>query len=611
VIIEIEMKRTILYTVFLLLPVILRSQDISVQAEYPSVVQAGQQFNVTWTINEKGGEFSEPSFEGFYKLMGPQESTSSNISVINGKMSQQTSSSYTYFLQAVNAGKFEIPAASYKYKGKIYNSEPVKIEVVSANSQGQQNAAAGGKQTQSNANVGSGGGNIFLDMSVSRKDVYIGEGIAAGLKIYTRENLGGINEIKYPDFSNFLKADIETPQPTSLRQEYVNGTQYGTALIQQFLLYPQVTGEITIDPVQVTVLVQQKSGQSDPFFGDFFTSYENVPRVVVSKPVKINVKPLPGEKPADFSGIVGKLSLRASLTHDSVKVNDAVNFRIAISGNGNLKLAGAPLLKLSPDVEVYDPKITDDIKNTINGTSGQKTFDYLLIPRHYGDFTIPPVTYSFFNTSTGKYEKLATQEFHFHARKGTEQSSTGIAVYGGVSKEDVKYLGQDIRFIKNNPGNLSKSANILLSKRSYYSFFIIAFAIFITFLFVRREHIRRNSDLTAVKNRKAGKIAVQRLRNASACLKRNEIDKFHEEILKAIWGYLSDKLSIPVSDLTRNNAVDALKAKGIDDEKINVLTDILDKCEYARYAPASDESQANVIYNGASMFISGVENSIG
>ncbi len=605
------MKRTIINTIFLLLSVILRSQDISVQAEYPSVVETGQQFNLTWTINEKGGEFSAPSFEGFNKLMGPQESTGSNIQVINGRMSQQSSSSYTYFLQAVNAGKFEIAPASYKYKGKIYYSEPIKIEVVSSNSQGQQNAPAGGNQAQGNTNVGSAGGNIFLDLSVSRKDVYIGEGIAAGLKIYTRENLGGINEIKYPDFSKFLKADIETPQLTSLRQETINGTAYGTGMLQQFLLYPQVIGEITIDPVQITVLVQQKSGQSDPFFGDFFTSYENVPRAVASKPVRINVKPLPGEKPGDFSGIVGKLNLKASLTKDSVNVNDAINFRITISGSGNLKLAEAPVLKLSPDVEVYDPKITDDIKNTINGTSGQKSFDYLLIPRHYGDFTLPSVTYSFFNTSTGKYERLASEEFHFHASKGTEPGTPGIAVYGGVSKEDVKYLGKDIRFIRNNLGDLSKSANILLSKRSYYSLFILAFAIFITFLFVRREHIRRNSDLTAVRNRKAGKIAVQRLRNASDCLKRNEMDKFHEEILKSIWGYLSDKLNIPVSDLTRNNAIDALKAKGIDDEKINVLTDILDKCEYARYAPASDESQANVIYNGASMFISGVENSIG
>jgi hypothetical protein len=605
------MRRTIINIIFLILPVILRSQDITIQAEYPSVVEAGQQFSVTWTVNGKGGEFSAPSFEGFYKLMGPQESSSSSIQVINGRMSQQASSSFTYFLQAVNAGKFEIAPASFTFKGKTYNSDPLKIEVVSSNSQGQQNVQTGGNQTQNNINIENAGGNIFLDLSVNKREVYLGEGISAGLKIYTKTNITGINELKYPDFTNFLKADIETPQPTSLKQENVNGTVYGTAVIQQFLLYPQVTGEMTIDPVQVTVLIQQKSSQSDPFFGDFFTSYENVPKAVASKPVRINVKPLPGTKPEDFSGIVGKLSLKATLNKDSVTVNDAVNFRITISGNGNLKLAEAPVLKLSSDVEVYDPKITDDIKNTLNGTTGQKTFDYLLIPRHYGDFTIPSITYSFFNTSTGKYERLSSGEFRFHARKGSEQATPGISVYGGIAKEDVKYLGKDIRFISNNPGNLSKSADVLLAKRSFYSLFILSLIIFLTVLFVRREHIRRNADISAVKNRKARKIAIKRLRIASACLKRNEMDRFHEEILKALWGYLSDKLNIPVSDLTRINAISLLKEKGIEDENIKLLTDILDNCEYARYAPASDGGQANVIYNGASRFISDVENSIG
>jgi hypothetical protein len=606
------MKRTIINIFFLILPVILKSQDISVQAEYPSVVEAGQQFSVTWTVNEGGGEFAAPAFDGFYKLMGPETSYSSSTQIINGKISHQTSYSYVYYLQAVNAGKFEIAPASFTLKGKTYYSDPMKIEVVSSNNQPtQQNIQAVGNPPKTNPNVDNAGSGISLDLSVNKKEVYLGEGIVAGIKIYTRTNIAGINEIKYPAFTNFMKSDIETPQLTSLKQENINGTVYGTGMIQQFLLYPQVTGEITIDPVQITVLVQQKSGQPDSFFGDFFTSYENVPRAVASKPVRINVKPLPGVKPEDFSGVVGKLNLKATLNKDSVNVNDAVNFRITVSGNGNLKLAGAPVLKLSSDVEVYDPKVTDDIKNTINGTSGQKTFEYLLIPRHYGDFTIPSISYSFFNTSTGKFEKLASGEFHFHARKGTEQGNPGISVYGGVSKEDVKYLGKDIRFIRNNPGNLSKSADILLVKRSYYSLFILALLIFLSFLFVRREHIRRNADVAAVKNRKAGKIANKRLKNASACLKRNEIDRFHEEILKALWGYLSDKLNIPVSDLTRNNAISSLKEKGIDDDKIKVLTDILDRCEYARYSPSADVTSASDIYNGASEFISDVENSIG
>ncbi len=605
------MKRLILYILFFILPLSIWSQDITVQAEYPPVVQAGQQFSVSWTVNDDGGQFSAPSFEGFYKLAGPQTSYSSSTQIINGKISHQTSNSFVYYLQAVNAGKFTISPASYTLKNKTYSSEPMNIEVTGAGATASQNNQPSQNAVHNNTHVENAGGDLFLDLYLNRKDIYIGEGIVATIKIYTRKNLAGINEIKYPPFTNFLKNDIETPQLTALRQESINGVIYGTGVLQQFILYPQVSGEITIDPVQVTVLIQQKSGRSDPFFGDFFSNYENVPEAIVSKAVKVNVKPLPGQQPADFSGVVGKLTLKSSLNKDSVRVNDAVNLKIMISGNGNLKLAEAPKLKLSPDVEVYDPKITEDIKNSVNGASGQKTFEYLLIPRHYGDFTVPSVSYSYFNPASDKYERLTTGEFHIHARKGPEQGTSGVTVYGGVSREDVKYVGKDIRFIRNTAGRLSKSSELLLSKRSYYSGFAMALLAFLVVLFVRREHIRRNADIITVRNRIAGKIAAQRLREASACMKQNEIDRFHEEILRALWGYLSDKLNIPVSDLTRNNAFAALKEKGIEDEKINNLADILDKCEYARFAPASSENQAGMIYEGASQFIKTVENSIG
>jgi hypothetical protein len=603
------MKKALLYQVFLLLSFIAAGQDVTVKAEYPAVVTAGQQFSVMWTVNSGGGEFSAPSFTGFNKLMGPQTSYSSSTQIINGKMSHQTSYSYVYYLQAVKEGKYVISPATFTLKNKTFVSDSMYIEIVGNSSQ-KQSTPGSSKSTANDSHVESSGGDIFINLSLSRKEVYLGEHIVASVKIYTRVNLSGINEIKFPSFNGFLKSDIVTPPLTSLQQESVNGTIYGTGVVQQFLLYPQITGDISIDPVQISVLIQQKSGQTDPFFGDFFSSYQTIPRTVASQTVKVNVKPLPGIKPDDFSGVVGKLDLKAVLNKDSVNVNDAVNFKIIISGNGNLKIAAAPLMKLSPDIEIYEPKISDDIKNGINGTSGQKSFEYLLIPRHYGDFTIPAITYSYFNTSKGRYEKLTTEEFHFHARKGSEQN-TGVTVYGSVSKEDVKYLGKDIRFIKTNAGKFTKPANIILSKRSFYSAYAFALFVFLVILFLRREHIRRNSDLSIVRNRKAGKVAVKRLRTASACLKNEQIDKFHEEILKAIWGYLSDKLNIPVSDLTRNNAIISLKERGIDENRINNLTGILDACEYARFAPSASGTEAATIYEGASQFIKSVENSIG
>jgi hypothetical protein len=359
------------------------------------------------------------------------------------------------------------------------------------------------------------------------------------------------------------------------------------------------------------VLIRQKTGQSDPFFGDFFSTYTTVPKAVLSKPVRIKVNPLPGTKPDDFSGIAGKITLNSSLNKDTVNVNDAVNLKIVIAGIGNLKMAGAPEMNLPADLEVYDPKVTDDLKNSMNGTTGQKTFEYLLIPRHYGDFTIPPVTYSFFNVGSKQYERIKTPELHFHARKGTDQNTTGITVYGGVSKEDVKYLGKDIRFISSKQGSLRKTGNLFASNRSFYSAYAFALIVFLVILFIRREHIRRNSDISAVRNRKAGKVAGKRLREAEKCLKENQSDKFYEEILKALWGYLSDKLNIPVSELNLSNAVNTLTEKGIAEEEVSNLASVIDKCEFARFAPSSSAEEAGKIYNEAARFIRLFENSIG
>lgn len=603
------MKKAILHQVILLISLSVAGQDISVRVEYPAVVNEGQQFSVMWTVNAGGGEFAAPSFNGFNKLIGPQTSYSSSTQIINGKVSNSTSYSYIYYLQTTKEGKYVIPPAVFTLKNKTYVSDSMHIEVLGSTAQ-KQNIQAGVNPKGIESDLESSGNDIFVSLSLDRKDVYLGEHIIATVKLFTRVNIAGTNEIKFPSFNGFLKSDIETPPLTSLKQENINGRIYGTGVVQQFLLYPQITGEISIDPVQISVLIQQKSGQSDPFFGDFFSTYQTIPRAIASKTVLVKVKPLPGIQPTDYSGVVGKLSLSAVLDKDSVNVNDAINFKINISGSGNLKIAATPILKLSTDIEVYDPKVSDNIKNGVNGATGQKTFEYLLIPRHYGDYVIPAITYSYFNTSTGKYEKLTTRDFRFHAKKGSEQT-TGITVYGGVSKEDVKYLGKDIRFIKSKPGKLNNSANVILSKRSFYSAFAFPLLAFLVILFLRREHIRRNSDLTLVRNRKAGKVAARRLRSASECLKNEELDNFYDEILRALWGYISDKLNIPVSDLTRNNAVTSLSERGIDEERINNLNSILDVCEFARFAPSGSETEAESIYEGASQFIKSVENSIG
>jgi BatD DUF11 like domain len=585
-------------------------QDISITADYPETVNVGQQFTITWKVNTGDGQFNAPAFTGFYKLVGPQTSYSSSTQIINGKITSESSYSYTYYIQALKEGKYVLGPAKLTLRNKTFISDSLRIEVVGAAAARPTNPAQGGENEVENEELQGNANSIFLRLNLSRKDVYIGEPILATVKIYTRVDLSGINEIKYPDFQGFLKLDLETPPLNSLKRENINGTIYGTGVVQQFLLYPQITGDISIDPVQLTVLVQQKSGQSDPFFGDFFSSVTTIPKAVISQPVKIKVNQLPGIQPDDYSGIVGKAELSASLSKDTVNVNDAVSLRLVIRGNGNLKLAATPVIKMPADVEVYDPKITEDLKNGVNGTTGQKIFEYLLIPRHFGEYKIPRVSFSYFNINSGKYERVSTPELHFYAKKGNEQNA-GITVYGGISKENVQYLGKDIRFIQTTPGVLKKAGNLISSKNIFYSLYLLALILFLTVLFIRREHIRRNSDLTSVRNRKAAKVAGKRLNAASLCLTEGATDRFYEEITRAIWGYISDKLNIPVSDLTRENAVSSLLGNGIGEEEITNLNTILDKCEFVRFAPSSSETEASRIYDDASRFIRNVENTIG
>ncbi|MGD0581635.1 MAG: BatD family protein [Bacteroidales bacterium] len=602
------MKNWLKYILLSFIPLTAPAQEITLTAEYPAVVTAGEQFPINFTVNAAGGEFTVPQFNNFNRIMGPQTSYSSNTQIINGRISQQTSYTYSYYLQADKKGKYVIGPASVRIKNKEYYSDSIRIEVVGEANTG--NVSRPNEQvTKGNTGQQPSGSDLFIQLLPSRSEVYQGEYVVATLKLYSRVDLSGLNEIKFPDFNGFLRENLETPPLTSLQRENLNGVMYGTGVIQQFLLFPQVPGNLTIGPVEISALIQQKVGNSDPFFGDFFSSFQNVPRAIVSKPVKITVKPLPANKPDDFSGIVGKIDLIASLSRDTANVNDALNFKITINGTGNLRLAGKPSFKLSPDVEVYEPKITDNIRNASNGTSGQKTFEYVLIPRHYGNFTIPPITYTYFNPESGKYEAVFTKEFNFYARKIADQGGA-VTVYGGVSKEDVKYLGKDIRFIDSSPGRLAIPDNLFISKRSFLTFYGLALLIFIAILIIRREHIRRNSDISSVKNRKAAKVAGKRLSEASKCLKSGMTDRFHEEILKALWGYLSDKLTIPVSELTRTTAVDALRRNGINEEQIEHLSSLLDKCEYARFAPSSSAAEATGIYDGAMQFIRFVENSI-
>lgn len=602
------MKRRFVYLILLFFVLPLSGQEVQFSIEYPGVVTVGDQFRITWIVNSDAGEFIPPSFNGLYKIMGPQTSFSQSTQIINGKITRESSYSYTYYLQATSEGKFTIAPAAYKIKNNTYTSDTLHIQVLK-NGSGQQTIVSGNNTPSSNTEVQNSGDDIFIKLTLNRNDVYIGEHIIATIKIYTKIDLAGLSEIKYPDFNGFLNQQIETPPLNNLQDENINGTVYGTGVIQQFLLYPQTTGEITIDPVQITALIQQRSNSGDPIFGNFFSTYETLPRVITSSAAKINVKPLPVNKPEGYSGAVGNFTMTSSLSSDTVNMNDAITYKIILSGTGNIKVAGNPVFILSPDIEVYDPKITDNSKTSISGASGDKIFEYLLIPRHNGDYTIPAVQYSFFNTSKKQYETLRTNGYQFHVLKG-DDTGAPVTVYGGVSKEDVQYVGKDIRFIKSKVDNIVLAGSSLVTKRSFYSIYGFSLLIFLVVLFIRKEHVKRNSDLKSVRNRKAAKVARQRFLVASKLMNTGSTDRFYEEVLKAIWGYLSDKLNIPISELTRTNSIEALKNAGATDDLIEEMIIVLDKCEFARYAPSAAETEVENIFESASGLIKDIENTI-
>ena len=361
-------KLLLIFLSVLLLPNALFSQEISIRVDYPGVVAVGEQLRIVWTVNTSGGDFSAPQFDGFYKMSGPNVSYSQSTRIENGRRTSETSYSYVFYLQALREGKFTIPGATYSKGGKTYTSESAAIEVVGDASRRQ--TAPG--TSESTSVQQSDGAEIFVRLILNKKEVFLGEPVAATVKLYTRIDISGINEVKYPTFNGFLKEEIPTPQLTSLERENVNGTIYGTGVFQKFLLYPQKTGEIIIDPVQITVLMRQQTGTGDPFFGDIFQTFSTVPRMVAGEAMKINVKPLPAGRPADFMGAVGDFDLRAEINRDTIQVNDAVNLKLILTGRGNIKLADAPVVTIPAGLESYDPKMTLNAANSESGTSGSK-----------------------------------------------------------------------------------------------------------------------------------------------------------------------------------------------------------------------------------------------
>jgi len=581
------------------------AQDIQFTASSKNIVSVGEQFRLVFSLNNKPSSFKAPSLNGFDILMGPSTSSSSSIQIINGQVTQNVSYSYTYILYASKEGKFNIKPAEATVNGKTYKSNSLSIEVAKGNNSNiQQNNQ---NQTSNSSNVS--GDDVFVRVFLNKTDVIQGEQIIATIAIYTKLSIVGFEEMKFPAYKGFWSDDLENPTQINLKQEKYNGSVYQVGVLKKTLLTPQHSGNITIEPLELTCLVQQRVNKTHrSIFDDFFGNYQNVRKKLVSPAITVHVKPLPNNKPADYSGAVGNFELEATLDNKNPKTNEAISYTLKLKGTGNLRLAELPKINFPSDFEQYDPKTNNNINVSANGTSGSKIINYLLIPRHPGEFTIPASNFSYYDLSSKIFKTLSTPEFKINVDKDTASNST--AIVSEFSKEDVRFLGSDIHYIKTNKEKLNEKNKYLISEPLFYLAYPFSLALFIFLVIWRRKQIKQYADVAAMKNKKANKVAQKRLQLANHYLKSNEQEKYYEEMTRAIWGYLSDKLTIPVADLSKEKANESLKQKNISDEIISELNSIIENCELARYSPNSDSSKMNEIYNKSNELISKLEQNI-
>ncbi len=572
------------------------AQNVEFKASAPSVVAVGEQFKLEYTLNKEGDNLKVPTLEGFDLLMGPSVGQSFYSSNINGKMTQNVTFSYTYILEGTKKGTFQIPGATVIIDGKEYTSNALKIEVVEGSRNSNGNQAATNRPVQPDANATVNDNNLFVKVEVSRRSLYMGESLMATIKVYTKVDLVNLGRTKFPDFNGFLAEEVPTPQRIELVREAVDGQIYNVGTIRKVLLYPQHTGEITIEPFELECIVRQRlanGGRS--FFDEFFGNYKDVRAMRRSKPVTIQVKELPQlGKPAGFGGTVGNVTMATSLSADTVNANDAITYKVTFRGTGNLKLLKAPTINFPLDFEVYDPKESRDLNITENGTTGSVSFEYLIIPRYSGDYKIPAIRFSYFDSQSNTYKTIAGAEYNIHVRKGADKGQVETSAGNQVKsfkKEDVRKVGEDIRYLKTEGLNLKAAGVRFFGTTLYWLALLIPFVLFIVGAVLNRRRIKANADIVRVKNKAANKMARKRLKVAASAMKNHNAEQFYDEVLKALWGYMSYKLNIDRAELNRDNISEILQSKGVEEDRIKEFIAVLDTCEYARYAPGSNSDQ--------------------
>ena len=605
--------RKLFLTAFLVLSALVMTAQTSIQVQTHKVVAEDERFNVTFVIdgNVKVSEFSWEPGSDFQLLWGPQRGHSSSIQIINGKTTKSVQTTFSYVLRPLKAGRFSLPSARANVDGKELVSSSESIEVVSQQAQSRQQNPSSSSQSQTQqpkATQQRTGEDIILTLNLSRTNVVVGEPITATIMLYTRADIAGFESAQFPDFNGFWSQEQDSPTNIEFSRATYNGQIYNAALLKKYMLIPQQTGALTISPAEIVCLVNVRTAPSgNSIFDGFFDSVTTVRQKVVSKAVKVNVSALPKGAPESFGGGVGEFTISAKMSKDSLKTHEAASLIVTVSGKGNISLIQAPDVKLPPDMEAYDTKTSDRVDKS--GYSGSKRYEYPFIPRSWGDFVIPPVKYSYYDVKAGKYVTLQTDSIAFNVARGADVPGAGTVI-SAPSQKDVKSLGTDIRYINVKNSQLSAKGVFFVGSALFWVLTALIVLLAVLCWAAFRKIAARRADVAGAKNRKATKMAMKRLRLAGTFLRQNLYTAFYEELHKALLGFMSDKLNIPVAELSKERIAEILSEGGVPDSLIDSFVGLVDACEFARYSPSAGNEAMTAHYEAALDVISSVDSNM-
>jgi len=587
------MRKIFLFLLLTFAGIVTSNGQVSFELNAPVTVQTGQRFRVEITLsNAEGDNFSGPSFEGFSVLAGPTKSQGSSFQSINGKSTSSTFTTWTYILEAPEKEcSLKISSASVTASGKTYTTRTESVDVISAGSQGQGGSSAPSRQSASKSVKSD---DVLLRMDLSATNVYRGQPIVATLNLYIRAQVSGLDNPKYSSMTGFWSQELQVNE-NSVSKKTISGKTYEVHPLRQWILYPQKSGTLTIDPTTLTavvaVVVEDPASHSgslfDNMFGGFGSNIEYVNKNLSTGSVKVQVKDLPLPQPESFDGAVGEFTMESSVSASTMSANSAGSIIIKLKGSGNFPTITDPKINFPAAFECYDKKVNDDVKYSSKGGTGERTWEFPFIARVEGNYTVPGIEISYFNPKDGKYKTLKSGDFKFEVTadngKGGSQAGTFIS---GVTKQDLKMLGQDIRYIK-TPSEESLKKEILPMVWSlwYYLTIVLIIAIFFFVLKSLKKYIKSQSDVAKVKNKKANKVALRRLKKSKGFMTSGNREKFFEEMLRALWGYMGDKLTIDIANLTKERVREELVSRDISEEQASSFLDLISECEMAQYSP--------------------------